>query len=216
MNKQPHVKFKWDTQVQSFTDVSKSDIYVWAVGVGYKTPDFYKTNGRVQGIGGWWVTIPNQGFKTAFKISAPQPSGYINFTPDRDNVHISGGFGWVGERPFEEAELLLTHSKQQFVAHLSRYLNIAEDIIDAYGVSCCVRPSTPTGMPDINEFDVDGNTHYTISGAGKAGATQAPLIGLFIANKLGAHVAEIDEIEHGTELREALLLLSNGFEPKKG
>lgn len=217
--KKSSVTFKWDILVESAKLLPDASVYIWAAGSTHKSPDIYTDHGRVQGIGGWWLSIPNQGFRAPFKISAPQPSGYINFTPDGKLMHISGGFGWVGERGFQESSELLKPTKEHLIKHLSLFLKVPKATLKGYGAGCCIRPTTPTGLPDMRAFSYGGRKHIMISGAGKAGATQSPLLSLYVARSLGldidaklqAYGAKFATSEKVIE--RGLNLLAKGFEP---
>jgi len=222
LREKSNVTFKWDSQIAKAKDLPTASDYVWAAGSTHTAPDIYKEHGRVQGIGGWWLSIPNQGFKAPFKISAPQPSGYINFTPDGKFLHISGGFGWVGEREFQEACELLKPTEEHFLEHLSLFLKIPKATLKGYGTGCCIRPTTPTGLPDVKALSYGGRKHIMVSGAGKAGATQAPLLALHVARSLGLDVNnrlqayKEHSAESGKVIERGLQLLDRGFEPDEG
>lgn len=128
-----NVEFIWNSPIEELSQLPTAPTYIWAAGTAYALPDIYREHGRVQGIGGWWLSIPNAGFKVPFKISAPQPAGYINFTPDGSSVHICGGFGWVGERPYAESERLLQPCKAHVLSQLSRFLKISKQQLEAFG-----------------------------------------------------------------------------------
>jgi len=183
----PSIHFEWDQPVTEHAALPDADSYVWAAGSGYSLPEFYEQNSRVQGIGGWWLTLPNPGFKVPFKFSAPQPTGYMNFTPVREALHISGGFGWIGERSHDEAVGLLEPAKQQFLGHVGDLLGKSRAELADYDLGCCIRPTTPTGLPDIGEVVLGGKRHIMLSGAGKAGATQASILGLHAAAEIAGH-----------------------------
>jgi hypothetical protein len=212
LSAKPNIKFVWSSPVEKVSQLPTSDAYVWAAGSAYAIPDIYSDHGRVQGVGGWWLSLPNPGFKVPFKISAPQPSGYINLTPSGDLVHISGGFGWVGERPYDEAEVLLETSRLQLLDHLSRFLNMPLAQLEQYEAGCCIRPTTPTGMPDVKSFELSGQKHLMISGAGKAGATEAPFQGLYVAQQLGSHI-DLSAVRDGSIIEKGLGLLRSDLEP---
>lgn len=221
LREKSNVTFKWDSPIARAKLLPNASVYVWAAGSTHTTPDIYKDNGRVQGIGGFWLSIPNPGFKVPFKISAPQPSGYINFTPDDKFLHISGGFGWVGEREFHESCELLKSTEEHFLTHLSLFLKIPETTLKGYGTGFCIRPTTPTGLPDGKAFSYGGHKHIIISGAGKAGATQAPLLALHVAtsleldadNRLQAYSEHFADSGSGKIIERGLRLLAKGFEP---
>lgn len=175
------VKFSWDSQIINQQDLPDADSYIWTAGVGYATPDIYRASSKVQGVGGCWATINNPGITSPFKFSAPQPSGFLNFTPENNFLHISGGFGWTGERTFPESELLLNSVKTNFLKSIQKILNLSESELTNTAIDFCLRPTTPTGLPDVKWV---GN-NLMLSGAGKAGTTQAPILALYAAAEIG-------------------------------
>ena len=219
LKKNQNISFKWNTPISSVKKLPNASTYIWTSGSGHTTPDIYTEHVRVQGIGGVWLTIPNPGFKVAFKISAPQPNGYINLPPDGEFLHISGGFGWVGERKFKESQKLLKTVKAHVIERLSVYLHIPKKKLEGCVSGYCLRPTTPTGMPDIKTLTYGGREHIMISGAGKAGSTESSLLALYIARSLNIAIEKklqtykkqskdsYKVIEHG------LQLLSRGLEP---
>jgi hypothetical protein len=218
LSRQKNIEFHWNTPVAKRVDLPHSDAYIWAAGMGYDTPDLYTDHGRVQGIGGWWFTVPNPGFTRPFKFVAPQPCGVINLTPSGKNLYVSGGFGWVGERSYKEARELLEPIKNHFVREASAFLRIDPTSINPDEIDCCIRPSTPTGLPDIATHTFDKKLHITISGAGKAGATQAPLLAMHAAKELGLEPelqSQIITIDHTTKdlIAHGLTYLERNLEP---
>ncbi len=219
LQKQPNIKFIWNSPVNSTSSLPNADVYVWAAGTSYTIPEIYTQYSRVEGIGGWWLTIPNPGFRAPFKFSAPQPSGYINFTPIGNELHISGGFGWVGEREYKEAEQLLQSTKNHFLKDVARFLNMPESALNNLNSGCCIRPTTPTGLPDTSDHIINGKRHIMISGAGKAGSTQAPLLALHVADVLGLR-SKLEDKLLGDQINSKLIsssldLLNHGLEPTK-
>jgi glycine/D-amino acid oxidase-like deaminating enzyme len=176
------VQFHWDTPVEDLDTIEAADSVVWATGSasGYETPDdIYSKPGRVQGLGGWWITLANPGIDVPFKYSAPQPTGYLNITPAGESLHLSGGFGWTGERDYQTAVDLLEPLKTRFAASVGRLLGISSnELLKKYEFGPCIRPATPTGLPDIHTHEAADTRHIILAGAGKAGATQAPLLAL--------------------------------------
>ena len=216
-----NVDFKWDSPITKVTSLPNASFYLWTIGSTHTLPDIYRKHSRVQGIGGYWLSMPNPGFKVPFKISAPQPNGYINFTPVDDLLHISGGFGWIGQRDFQEACKLLKSTEDNFLKQISFFLKIPIATLKKYGTGCCIRPSTPTGLPDVKAFSYNGNKNIMISGACKAGATQAPLLALHVARLLeldvDTHLQSYKEnfAKSGNIIDRGLKLLDKGFEPGK-
>lgn len=218
LSRQANITFRWNSPITERTHLPQGGAYVWAAGIGYDTPDLYRDHGRVQGVGGWWLTIPNPGFRAPFKFVAPQPCGVINLTPSGENLYVSGGFGWVGERPYEEAKRLLEPIREHFIREACSLLGLDPGSINLDEVDCCIRPSTPTGLPDIATHTYDKRLHVTISGAGKAGATQAPLLAMYVAKTLGLGSALDTKLTNinATEkelLTDGLTYLERNLEP---
>lgn len=215
----PTVRFDWNTHIRQYKELPVADNYIWANGSGYAAPNIIDIYGRAQGVGGWWLSLPNPGFQVPFKVSAPQPSGYMNFTPDDNLLHISGGFGWTGKRGFQEASKLLEPARQHFLRDTAHVLGMSVTALAAYEVGCCLRPTTPTGLPDLTNVYSHVGHHITLSGAGKAGATQAPILGLYVASKIAGY-SQVEElidsfvdISSQPVIKEALALAHAGFEP---
>jgi hypothetical protein len=187
LEKDEKVKIVWHQIVKSISDIPLSNSYIWAVGTTHALPDIYKENCAIQGIAGCWITIPNEGFKKPFKISLPQPSGYINCTPIGNEIYISGGFGWTGELSFYEAMQKMDPIKNHLLEQISFIFKIPLKDLQTdkkYQVGICVRPSTPTGLPAVKSVTIKGKQHIFLSGSGKSGSTQAPLLGLYSATSV--------------------------------
>ena len=185
------VKIIWHKTVKNISNIPKSDVIIWTVGTTHLLPDIYSKYCRIQGIPGCWLTIPNKGFNTPFKVSLPQPSGYINVTPDGDLLHISGGFGWTGELNFYQSAALMEPVKQHFLKQIAMLFKIPINRLKnsrEYHFGICVRPSSPTGLPDVRDLKLNGIRYIFLSGSGKSGSTQAPLLGLFVTSNLSQNI----------------------------
>ncbi len=184
------VIFNWNRKIVDSKQILDR-LIIWTVGTTHSLPSIYKEHSLIQGIAGCWVTIPNTGFKEPFKISLPQPSGYINITPEGNVLHISGGFGWVGERPYHEAIKLMDPICNHFREQITKYFGIrAEDMVSKgrFPVSICIRPSTPTGLPDVRVVNVNIQKNIILTGSGKSGSTQAPILGLYALSEIDPNV----------------------------
>src|SRR5579871_1504289 len=164
------VEFRWGVRVEHAADLPQCDAVIWTTGSSVVTPEPLRRISRVQGLAGFWMSLPNHGFERPFKICAPQPSAYINFTPDGDSLLVSGGFAWVGRMSLEEVSELSLPAKAWLVRHIEEYLGAG---ICSPDIGLCIRPSTRTGLPDIWKMNSDGTLHLGISGSTKAGATHA-------------------------------------------
>jgi hypothetical protein len=182
------VIFHWNKEIND-TDKLNDEVVIWTVGTTHKVPEIYKKHTLIQGIAGCWITIPNRGFTKPFKISVPQPTGYINFTPDGEVIHISGGFGWVGERPYSEAIELMEPIIKHFKQMVSRYFGVK--IKKNLPVGICIRPSSPTGLPDARTVIMNKKKNIILTGSSKSGSTQSPLLALYALSKIDKRKTKI-------------------------
>jgi len=180
-----NVKFHWEEVVKSTRQLD-SGIVVWTSGVTNEQPAEYRDH-NVQGIVGCWVTIPNAGYNKPFKIAAEAPSAYMNFTPDGNEVHISGGFGWTGEyTDSSDVELLAKPVAEHFVNQINQYLGTT---VKATDVDFCVRPSTPTGQPLLTTDGANDKLNIYISGSAKSGTTHAPVLSEYAIEQIDKNLA---------------------------
>lgn len=198
----------WNTEITESKNV-EGEVVIWTVGTTHKVPDIYKKHSLIQGIAGCWITIPNPGFTKPFKISVPQPTGYINFTPDQDVINISGGFGWVGERSYSEAVKLMEpisdHLKQMVSKHFG--VKIKKD----HQIGICIRPSSPTGLPDARTININNQKNVILTGSGKSGSTQAPLLALYAVSQIDPKKVNgyINKYSKGPKVKKALKALNS-------
>ncbi len=176
LEKNPQVSFHWGVTIKDAAQIGAEAI-VWTAGVTHEQPIEYLEH-NVQGIVGCWVTTPNRGYTTPFKIATPAPSAYINFTPDGEELHVSGGFGWTGEYVDNSTmKLLAKPMAKHFVAQVNKYLgtNIVVEDVDY-----CTRPSTPTGQPLLLTKSSAGEKNIFITGSAKSGTTHAPVLSEYV------------------------------------
>ena len=181
---QHQVNFRWNTHI---TDDKLPGNAVWAIGTTYGQPSNHQQISKVQGVAGCWVEIPNPGFHEAFKISLPQPIGYVNCTPAGGTLLVSGGFGWSGTRSYDETEKLMQPIAQIFGEKIGQCFGINPVELSTQGkypVTVCVRPSSPTGLADIRTRSEGSGSHIYISGSSKSGSTQSPVLALFVCETL--------------------------------
>ncbi|HEY1644929.1 MAG TPA: FAD/NAD(P)-binding protein [Candidatus Saccharimonadales bacterium] len=175
-----NVRLHWESSIKK-GDKLKSQIIVWSAGVTHAQPTEYQEQ-EIQGIVGCWVTIPNRGYGRPFKIAAPSPSAYMNFTPDTSQLHISGGFGWTGEHV--DASIIKEIAipmAEHFVEQINKYLGTN---IKVQEVDYCVRPSTPTGLPLRLTKTSHGKLNIFITGSGKSGTTHAPALSEYVLEQI--------------------------------
>lgn len=180
LEKDNNVSFHWDSTVNDGKQL-ESEAIVWTSGITHQQPDGHQEH-NLQGIIGCWTSIKSKKFSKPFKIAAPAPSAYINFTPDGNELHISGGFGWSGD--YIDARLhseLARPVADHFIEQVNKYLDANITIED---IDYCVRPSTPTGQPILSTMIVDGVKNIFISGSAKSGTTHAPMLSGYVLDAL--------------------------------
>lgn len=174
------VRFRWGHLIEGAAQLSE-DAVVWTSGVTAAQPVEYEDH-DVQSIVGCWITVPNSGYRKPFKIAADAPSAYMNFTPDGDQLHISGGFGWTGEyTDIEMIKRLAEPVAKHFVEEINDSLGTSASIKE---VDYCIRPSTPTGQPLLLTTQSGGKTNIFISGSAKSGTTHAPVLAEYALDNL--------------------------------
>ncbi len=137
------------------------DRYDFVIDASSAGKEFIKLNGL-------WVTVKNKvNLKKACKLALPLPFGYINITPLRGYLELSGGL-WFGES-----------DEIGFRKMLIKYLNpiLNEDLMAAT-FSECARPfHLPYGIPIFKKIN---KKTIMIGGGSKAGCIHAP----FLADKV--------------------------------
>lgn len=175
-----NVSFHWNEPIRSGAQIS-NDVIAWTSGVTHAQPLEYRKY-SIQGIVGCWVTIPNPGYEMPFKIAAPAPSAYINFTPDKNDLYVSGGFGWTGEYTDDLIVRKIARPiAEHFVKQINTYLGTNLPPEDA---DYCVRPSTPTGQPLLLTKKSGNKTSIYITGSAKSGTTHAPILSEYVLRQL--------------------------------
>lgn len=204
------VRFHWNKRIISESTL-RSDFLIWTAGTTHEMPNIYKKYSLIQGIAGCWVTIPNKGFTKPFKISVEQPSGYINITPDGKVLHISGGFGWIGEKSYDDTWDLMQPIIEHFKKQINKFFRIPIQEMNLgkkFPVSICIRPSSPTGLPDTRVIYIGKSKHIILTGSGKSGSTQAPLLGLYAAFEINSVVVK-KYLEKNKDIEKAIKKLKN-------
>lgn len=178
-----NIRLHWDSTIEN-GDELKNQIIIWTAGVTHiQTTEYQEHN--VEGIVGCWVTIPNRGYSQPFKIAAPAPSAYMNFTPDETQLHVSGGFGWTGV--YTEASIvkeIAVPMAKHFVGQINKYLDANVKTAD---VDYCVRPSTPTGLPLRLTKSSNSKLNIFITGSGKSGTTHAPVLSEYVLKQIDSY-----------------------------
>ncbi len=190
---QKGVSFLWSTSVStellkdetSYTPIEsirKTDAIVWCAGVSHHASQLLSQYGiLIQGVAGCWVAIDNPGVYEACKIYGPEPINYINVTPAGKQLLLSGGYGFVGTRGYDEVATFTTPLMDSFIDEVKRWVpdcHITEQAI-------CIRPSTPSGMPAFAVHHTNKGTPIIIAAGHAAGGfTQAPATAQMIDQEL--------------------------------
>jgi len=175
-----NVRLHWESTIAN-GDKLNNQVIIWSAGVTHTQPTEYQEH-DVQGVVGCWVTIPNRGYHQPFKIAAPPPSAYMNFTPDGSQLHVSGGFGWTGE--YTEGSIIneiAAPLAEHFVGQINKYLDANVKTED---VDYCVRASTTTGQPVQLTKTSHGKRNIFITGSGKSGTTHAPVLSEYVLKQI--------------------------------
>ncbi len=182
------VCFNWSYRVDRLDPLQAAGDQIWAVGASTVAPAFLAEHGvLLQGVAGCWVALPNPGFTEPFKILGPEPVNFINATPLGPSVLLSGGYGWVGERPYAEAESLSLALRTKFEACIARFfLRASETIPPQLPRGLCIRPSLPSGVPEVRVlYSYFGQHQLVCIGHAAGGFTQAPAVAKLIVARLG-------------------------------
>ncbi|MFZ1820636.1 MAG: FAD-dependent oxidoreductase [Acidimicrobiia bacterium] len=145
---------------------------------------------RLTSLGGYWASVDNTklGITKPFKLALDPPIGYVNVTPNSNGrLSISGGLNQIGYFG-AMGDAMLQAGKQAFLDAIKEYFDIDE--IQRMGIddiSGCLRPYSDNGL---STFKFKENL-VDITGAGKAGTTQLPLISMAILQHLGFDVEAV-------------------------
>ncbi len=165
-------KFVNVKEIDSLNSQYKGDVVVWNSGISLQSASLLKNfNISLAGVLGVWVRVDNPGITVPCKIFGPEPVNYINITPNKSELLMSGGYGFVGTRTYDEAIELGTPIMDALIEEVKRWLPKSRIKEKAY----CIRPSTPTGVPTLVMKYLDDNTPMIITvGHCTGGFTQAP------------------------------------------
>lgn len=175
------VSFVWDQYVSNVNSFDH-DIIIWCSGISLETANLLsKFNILLGGVIGCWIEADNAGITVPCKIFGPEPVNYINITPHKNTLLMSGGYGFVGTRAFSEAAILAKPIMAAMTREVKKWLPNATINDQAY----CIRPATPTGVPTLETFYVDNKKPMIIAvGHCAGGFTQAPYTAELIKKKL--------------------------------
>jgi len=176
-----NVSFRWNQPFQK-TD---ADMIIWCAGVSDQSSKILKKfNILLGGVVGCWVLMDNPGLTKALKIYGPEPINYINITPYGSNLFISGGYGFVGTRPYDEARKLAEPIMEAMIKELKNWFPKGKFKEKAF----CIRPATPSGVPILLRDRLDKTPIIFAVGHCAGGFTQAP----YTANMIEKEVNYID------------------------
>jgi glycine/D-amino acid oxidase-like deaminating enzyme len=180
------VDFEWGRRIERELDQqlnSARDRIVWCGGVSGGPVQMFKRNGvLLQGVAGCWMDIPNVGFDRPFKLFGPEPINYINATPLGSRLLVSGGYGWIGERPYSQACRLTGPLAAEFRRVVGRLFGGSPCTFEQEAVALCIRPTLPSGVPLIGRLD-DEQVYMNV-GHAAGGFTQAPAAARMVLNKI--------------------------------
>lgn len=161
------VSFNWN---QGFSK-GDEDLIVWCSGVSKQASSLLKEfKILLEGVIGCWVSMDNPGITRACKIYGPEPVNYINITPFGSTLFMSGGYGFVGARPYGEAVKLGEPIMEAMISEIEKWFPRSKIKEKAF----CIRPSTPTGVPTMLKGNLNGTPIVIAVGHCAGGFTQAP------------------------------------------
>ena len=176
------VKFSWRRRIDLDTENElplPPGWVIWASGVSTRRSQLLAREGiHLQGVLGCWVELPNPGFKRPFKVLGNEPVNFINVTPIGDTLIASGGYGWVGERPYVEAAARAEPIAHAFEREVVRLVQVGNDngFPQKARTAICIRPSLPSGEPLVRRLYDRSSKHHIVMCIGHAagGFTQSP------------------------------------------
>jgi glycine/D-amino acid oxidase-like deaminating enzyme len=172
--------FRWSHRLDlaDLEEVAEGDV-IWAAGVSSGSVSLLAHHGvLLQGVLGCWITLPNTSISQPFKLLAREPVNFINATPVGKTLLVSGGYGWVGERPYAEAASLSRPLARSFEKEVQRLIRADVEGSLGYDSALCIRPSLPSGVPLIGQLRFPGRRRPVLACVGHAagGFTEAPAV----------------------------------------
>lgn len=176
------VSFIWNHLVSDLNSMHPTDYIVWCSGISKQTADILSAFSiSFGGVIGCWVEIENPGIILPFKIYGPEPVNYINITPHDSALLMSGGYGFVGTHPYDEAVEYARPIMRQMIAEVNKWFPDCKILNKAY----CIRPATPTGVPTLVTHYLKDKTPIIVAvGHSAGGFTQAPYTAELIWDEL--------------------------------
>ncbi len=173
------VQFHWNTRVDvdpQLSDLPQGDV-ILAAGVSTRSLSYLAESGLLlQGVMGCWTRIPNQGYLHPFKVLAKEPVNFINATPSSDSLILSGGYGWVGEHEYAEAQHLGEPICEAFMDEVDRFFLPTGRRRTPRETAICIRPALPSGVSAVRQITslTPGRRIFVSIGHAAGGFTQAP------------------------------------------
>lgn len=180
------VQFLWnqmisEVRLSTLTYPSQTDAFVWCSGISPESAIILeKFNISLCGVIGCWATVENPGVTLPCKMYGPEPVNYINVTPTKSLLLMSGGYGFVGTRRYEEAKQLGRPIMTAFIREIKRWLPHARIREKAY----CIRPATPNGVPTLLTRKINKVPFIIAVGHAAGGFTESPYTALQIRKTL--------------------------------
>jgi glycine/D-amino acid oxidase-like deaminating enzyme len=177
------VVFHWNRRIdlnrEDELSLPPGDV-IWAAGVSTETARLLASQHiLLQGVLGCWIALPNPGFTRPFKVLGVEPVNFVNATPAEEILILSGGYGWVGERPYDEASRLGQPIMDAFKVDVARFFTSGGlKQLEKYETAVCIRPSLPSGVPIVSELPSISRRHRVVLCVGHAagGFTESPAV----------------------------------------
>ena len=170
------VELRWSRRVDTDLTGLGRDV-IFAAGVSTMSTELLARSGvLLQGVLGCWAKVPNPGYRHPFKVYGAEPVNFINVTPNGQSMILSGGYGWVGERPYDEACRLGKPIADAFASEVSRFFMDGPTDLRNVETAVCIRPALPSGVPAIQQLDLRDESHrvFVCVGHAAGGFTQSP------------------------------------------
>jgi glycine/D-amino acid oxidase-like deaminating enzyme len=187
------VTFLWNTRIPSVAEAARygrnsnvADGVIWAAGVSVGGGRELLAHGlMLQGVAGAWTTIENPGFLRPFKVLGAEPTNFINCTPQGESLVLSGGYGFVGQRPLSEARRLAQPILGAFLREVAWwFFNGNEARLQDAPTAMCIRPSLPNGIPEVKLVNNGPVACIVCVGHCAGGFTQSPAVARQAVNAL--------------------------------
>lgn len=105
---------------------------------------------------------------------------YLNLTPVGSALLISGGYGFVGNRPYKKAVKLAQPIMDLMVSEIRKWLPGVRIKENAF----CIRPATPSGVSVLEKRYLDKTPIIFAVGHSAGGFTQAPYTAMSIEREI--------------------------------